>query len=280
MPKITTNGLTMHYQQLGEGPDVVLIHGITGSLAMWYMNIGPALAKEYRVTMYDLRGHGYTDAPPTGYTTADMAEDLHGLLDEIGIAQAHFLGHSYGGAVALHLGALYPERVKGLILADSGVPALLSLRTLKDWPGWEEMGDRLAEHGLTPETDLNEIDPGEVIRKSFDVPVHYGLRKGKLRKSDRIKNLLDNTSVMKDFRNVCGLTEEKMGEIECPTMALYGANSIYREIGEHLKERMPHCATLALQGGGHFYLVEKPETLIEPTLRFLKDPLAVLSSIA
>ena len=86
MPKATLpSGLRLHYQQLGEGPDLVMVHGLTGNLAVWHLRIVPELTDHYRVLTYDLRGHGYSDAPPTGYTPDDMAGDLLGLLDALEI---------------------------------------------------------------------------------------------------------------------------------------------------------------------------------------------------
>ena len=73
MPKALVDGFHLHYQQFGEGPHVVMVHGITGNLAIWHLEIVPALLSKYRITTYDLRGHGYSDVPPTGYTTADHA---------------------------------------------------------------------------------------------------------------------------------------------------------------------------------------------------------------
>ena len=81
MPKAKINGLTVHYQQMGLGPDLVMIHGLFANLAFWYLSVLPALARNFRVTVYDLRGHGYSDMPQRGYTSFDMAADLHALLD-------------------------------------------------------------------------------------------------------------------------------------------------------------------------------------------------------
>ncbi len=64
MPKATlTSGLRLHYQQVGEGPDLVMVHGLTGNLAVWHLRIVPELADRYRVLTYDLRGHGHSDVP-------------------------------------------------------------------------------------------------------------------------------------------------------------------------------------------------------------------------
>ena len=85
MPKLAVNGLKVHVQRAGDsGPDVVLIHGVTGDLSIWFLcKAMTELAPTHKVTAYDLRGHGYSDAPPTGYTSADLAGDLLALMDAV-----------------------------------------------------------------------------------------------------------------------------------------------------------------------------------------------------
>ena len=86
MPKVQLpNGVRIHYQQVGEGPDLVMVHGLTGNLAVWHLRIVPELSDRFRVLTYDLRGHGLSDTPPTGYSPDAMAEDLLGLLDALEI---------------------------------------------------------------------------------------------------------------------------------------------------------------------------------------------------
>src|SRR5262245_8041617 len=80
---------------------VVLIHGLASSLAFWYFRIAPDLARQHRVVMLDLRGHGRSSMPATGYAGAAMAADLHALLDHLAVERAHVIGHSFGGNVAL-----------------------------------------------------------------------------------------------------------------------------------------------------------------------------------
>src|SRR5262249_200893 len=107
MPHVELEGLKFHYQQSGKGPHVVLRHGFTGNLAMWLLSgIVPSLANRFRVTTYDLRGHGASDAPPTGYTSRDMAADLARLADALQLGPALMVGHSFGGVVATHLASL------------------------------------------------------------------------------------------------------------------------------------------------------------------------------
>ena len=103
MPRDLANGLNIHVQQAGSGPDVVLIHGLTGDLSIWFLlRTMPVMAQTHRVTAYDLRGHGYTDASVEGYTSLDHARDLIGLLDVLGIDRARLVGHRFGAVVAVH----------------------------------------------------------------------------------------------------------------------------------------------------------------------------------
>src|SRR5947209_6975260 len=149
MPKALVNGILLHYQQIGQGPDVVMVHGITGNQAIWHLEIIPALMQEYRLTTYDLRGHGYSDMPPTGYTTADHARDLDHLLDELGIEHTCLVGHSFGAEIALHYAILHPQRVNRLALIEPAIAALASLRESKDWIGWKYWRDRLSTGGVS-----------------------------------------------------------------------------------------------------------------------------------
>src|SRR5437764_2511308 len=113
MPKVTLrSGLRLHYQQVGSGPDLVMIHGLTGNLAVWHLKIAPLLWDHFRITTYDLRGHGYSDMPPSGYSAADMARDLEELLEALAIDDASFVGHSYGADISLYHALLHPERAR------------------------------------------------------------------------------------------------------------------------------------------------------------------------
>ncbi len=119
MPKIQANGLNFHYQQAGEGPDVLLIHGVTGDLSIWFLcQAMGVLARSFRVTAYDLRGHGYSDVPPSGYTSADQAGDTLAIMDALEIERAMLVGHSFGGVIAMHAAALHPDRIEAVVLSD------------------------------------------------------------------------------------------------------------------------------------------------------------------
>src|SRR3954470_6559649 len=168
MPNIPADGLNLHYQQAGSGPDVVLIHGVTGDLSIWFLcRAMQALGETRRVTAYDLRGHGYSDAPPTGDTSADHAADLFALLDELGIGRATLVGHSFGGVIALHAAVLAPERVEAVVLSDPYFPALRHLEDLSRWGHWQNFRDEANRAGVTL-SDEHWYDLG----KFFDQVMH------------------------------------------------------------------------------------------------------------
>ena len=270
MPIANVNGIKVHYQQKGEGPDVVLVHGVTSSLAMWYMYVLPGLTDGFRVTIYDLRGHGRSGLTPTGYTSADMAEDLHALLDHLGIEKASLIGHSFGGSVVLHFAVMYPERVQALMPLDVSVQSLRHLRRLEDWPGWTLWKEQLAEFGIS--ADGFTDDPERVIRKSFEIPVQFGLRKGEQRNTKRLMKLLDETTVVQDFRDPSDLTPERLAQIQAPTLLIYGETSPYLKIGEYLQENLPNCAVHILRETGHMYIIQKSDAFLELLNGFLHDP--------
>lgn len=269
MPTVVINQLKMHYQQQGKGPDVILIHGITGNLSIWFLRILPILTKQYRVTVYDLRGHGYSDRPPSGYTSDEMVEDLKGLVDHLKIKKALLVGHSFGGAVALHFAAFYPEMTRGVMILDAGIPVYLHLRQLKDWRGWDLYKEDLDRIGINTEEDILDIE--NAVRKSFQIPIRYGFRIGAGRRSDRLVDLVDNTTVLKDFKIVKTLTEEKISQIKIPTLCVYGDYSPYRSVGEKLQQIMPDCKSVQISDQGHFYLLQSPEIFIDLLKDFSKQ---------
>ncbi len=109
MPKLNANGLNFHYQQAGAGPDVFLIHGVTGDLSIWFLcEAMGVLGRSFRVTAYDLRGHGYSDVSARRYTSADQAADLMAIMDALEIDRAMLVGHSFGAVIAMHAAVSHP----------------------------------------------------------------------------------------------------------------------------------------------------------------------------
>jgi pimeloyl-ACP methyl ester carboxylesterase len=117
------NGTAVHYLRTGGGkPPVVLLHGLTANGACW-IPLARELEKDYDVVMPDARGHGNSGIPDQGYRYDDLADDVMGLINALGLAKPVLIGHSMGGMTAAVVASRHPKRLRGLVLAD---PTFLS----------------------------------------------------------------------------------------------------------------------------------------------------------
>ena len=209
MPKIVVrSGLKFHYQQVGNGPDVVMIHGLTGNLAVWHLKIIPLLWDHYRITTYDLRGHGYSEVSASGYTADDMAIDLRDLLDALQIERPALVGHSYGADISLYFALLFPERVHGIVAIEAALPAMIYDRERDDWEGWDYWTDVLARagHVVPPE---RRTDVEYLFRLSLEVPKKWGPLNGLPRNSRPFLRLLDETSMAEETMQIGSLSLDR-----------------------------------------------------------------------
>lgn len=271
------SGLQLHCQQAGSGPDLVMIHGITGNLAIWHLQIVPQLVSEFRMTTYDLRGHGYSDVPPTGYTTADHANDLKELLDALGIEKPHILAHSFGADVALHFAILFPERVDRLILVEPAIAALTPLRDRPDWTGWKYWRDKLELGGVTvPEDRWYDVE--YLVRASVSMPMLFGFRQGRARRAGPLIRLMETTSAARDYCELAGMTTDRIDQITHQALVLYGEDSVFLDTYEYLRDHVANANCVLMPNSEHFGPIERPDLLIQHVRSFLGVPESVTKS--
>jgi 3-oxoadipate enol-lactonase/4-carboxymuconolactone decarboxylase len=117
MPKTTANGIELYYDLAGpeNAPVVAFSNSLSGTVEIWD-GVVPILADSYRCLRYDTRAHGRSASADEPITIDDLAADLAGLLDGLGIARAHVVGLSLGGMTAQALASAHPERVASLAL--------------------------------------------------------------------------------------------------------------------------------------------------------------------
>ncbi|WP_300462928.1 alpha/beta hydrolase [Desulfobacula sp.] len=261
-------GVGIHYLQVGKGPELLLIHGLGGNLAVWFLHVVSRLRSDFRLTALDLRGHGRSDAPPTGYTTADMAEDVKGLLDVTGIEKTSIFGHSWGADVAMHFALLYPERVDKVFAIEPNIAALIDWRKSKNWEGWAYWAKRLEEFGIhVPRDKWHDID--YMLRQTVHIPIVYGPCKGRPRQNNSILRLLDKTTIVKDYEKVAGMTIDKVKKIKRPTLALYGQKSHFLVTYKYLRDHVPRVKTALLPDDDHYGPLENPEMALGYLREFL-----------
>jgi pimeloyl-ACP methyl ester carboxylesterase len=271
MPKATLkNGVRIHYQQAGQGPDLVLIHGLTGNLAVWHLKIIPLLWDHFRILTYDLRGHGYSDMPPSGYSPTDMAGDLRGLLDELGIEKAALVGHSYGADIALYSALHYPQHVRQVVAIEAALPAMIKFRAQEDWEGWSYWANVLERSGQSVPEE-HRFDASYLIRMSLKMPKKWGPLKGLPRNPEPFLRLLDETSVVHDFEEIGELTLENIPRITTPVHLIYAEGSAFQGTCDYLRDRLPNVGATLLPKTewGHFGPLEQPEVVANHLLNVL-----------
>jgi pimeloyl-ACP methyl ester carboxylesterase len=273
MPIHAIQGLKFHVQQQGQGPDALLIHGVTGDLSIWMLSgLMQALSATHRVTAYDIRGHGYTEAPPTGYTSADHAADTLALMDALEIPRARIVGHSFGAVIAAHVAAEAPGRVEALVLSDPYFPALRHLEDLSRWGHWQNFRKEAEAAGV--------MLSGEYwydLGKFFDQVVHLdpeGLLK--LRRAVGLPGLnrllrLGKTTCGDDSKVDAGLTVDRIAALSVPVLAIYGENSPFLSTAEYLAATLPDCRSALVEGAQHRAPEENPEAFVAPVLAFLNS---------
>ena len=116
---VTINGHDMAYRAAGDGPVVLLVHGMAGSSATW-KHVMPALARRFTVVAPDLLGHGESARPRSEYSLGAHANSLRDLLNALAHGRVTCVGQSFGGGVAMQLAYQFPERCERLVLVDSG----------------------------------------------------------------------------------------------------------------------------------------------------------------
>jgi pimeloyl-ACP methyl ester carboxylesterase len=164
MPHLSSGELRTNYQMIGpalreDRMPVALIHGLGANLAFWYLGAAPQLGADRTILMHDMRGHGASSMPPAGYDLDQLAEDFRQLLDGLGIARAHVVGHSHGARVAMAFALAHPDRTASLTVADTQLRALQPPMRLRDWPYWPRWKAELLAQGVTSfPPEESEID--------------------------------------------------------------------------------------------------------------------------
>jgi pimeloyl-ACP methyl ester carboxylesterase len=263
MPQIETNGIDTFYEDTGDGPLVVLIHGHSLDLRMWKYQVGPLVDMGYRVLRYDVRGHGRSMVPPTGYTWDNYSNDLFELLERIDGESAHVVGLSMGGGIALKLTLDHPERVLSLTLVDS---------TLAGFSYSAQFGAGLQE--------LRTAIGRDGVRAAFDTvwlahPVFDGVR----RQAERFAEVAEMVAGFQaaEYLQVAATgyvqpdLASRLGEVTVPTLVVVGEEDFpdFRLIADLLASNITRAKQIVLPGCGHIPPMEDPDAFNRILLKFL-----------
>ena len=259
MPTATIDGVALHYEVHGAGEPLLLIHGLGSSALDWEEQV-LAFSRSHRVIAFDLRGHGRSERPAGPYSIARFAADAAGLLRELGVAQAHVVGISLGGAIAFQLALDQPAQVRTLTIVNSG-PELI-LRTLAEKTA---IGLRFLILRLFGLPSLGRM----VSAKLFPDPA----QEHKRRVFEERFAINQREPYIASLRALVGWSvSERIGEIRCPVLVV-AADQDYTPVA--LKEAYVaqlRDARLKVVADSHHALpMEKPEAFNEVLGEFLNE---------
>jgi pimeloyl-ACP methyl ester carboxylesterase len=266
-------------QQLGEGPDLMLIHGLATNRAFWYAT-AVALQDRFRVTIFDLRGHGYSERPASGYRPVDFAEDTLGLMDALQIRRAALVGHSYGGAAALEASGIAPERVSHLALIDARIARIQPLMRLHDTPVITEAekevaATQAADWAALPQVGYLFLEAAARMRLAGKLPqarddfTPFGEGRGAARAARAWLDLLDHTSA-RDELDQPGMSADAISALPMPVLLMYGALSRCVHSGRALRTLLPQSRYVEVADAGHFFPLSRPQLVLDALDSFLR----------
>lgn len=260
MPAAHVNGVDIFYEDVGEGFPVIFGHSLVWDHEMFIHQV-EALSKSYRCINVDYRNHGKSGAINKEWTIYDYVEDNIALAAHLDIAEAHWVGLSQGGMMAMRLALRRPDLVKSLVILDSSAgPEEEEKR-----PQYEMMANMAAEQGT--ETVVEGILPlffAEDFNKDYpDVHAYY-----------RDKFVSSDANAMKwAVFAVTGRDDisGKIQAIEAPTLVIVGEQDI-ATMPEHstfIDRALSHSRLVTIPGAGHMSPLEKPAPVTEAITDFL-----------
>ncbi|ANN19811.1 hydrolase [Amycolatopsis orientalis] len=257
------DGITVAYDDLGTGLPVVLVHGHPFNRTMWRPQAERFSREGYRVITADLRGYGETTVVP-GKTGLDVfAKDIARLADRLGLGRFVLGGLSMGGQIVMEFHRTYPERVAGLLLADTSPQE----ETEEGKRVRNAMADRVLAEGLNPYADevLTKMVSPENVRTMPDVAAHV---LGMMRTTPRegAAAALRGRAERPDYR-------ESLTKVAVPSLIVVGTEDEYTPVSdaELMHELMPGSTLAVIEGAAHMPNLEREAEFNAVFARFLKE---------
>jgi pimeloyl-ACP methyl ester carboxylesterase len=270
---VTINGHDVAYRTAGDGPVVLLVHGMAGSSATW-THVMPALARRFTVVAPDLLGHGESAKPRSEYSLGTHANSLRDLLNALGHDRATLVGQSLGGGVVMQLAYQFPERCERLVLVNSGglgreVNFLLRALTA---PGAEQVLSLASTRGVREATSrvaawlrragVRAGPAGEEIWRSYVSLGDADNRRAFFRTLRAVIDLGGQT---------VGAADRLYLAAQIPTLIVWGARDpfipVRHAIAAH--DAIPGSRLEIFEGVGHYPHCEAPARFVDVLVDFI-----------
>lgn len=249
MPIVNTGRFDLNYVEAGSGFPVVLIHGLAGDHTAWLPQID-AFKSKWRVIAFDNPGSGASSKVDAPVTTAELGAAALGLMDRLGIAQAHIVGRSMGGAIAQHVALAQPARVRSLAFAASfgrmdalGRRMIENMETLLAWrKNWADWAPFAVPLFVSP--DFYNDNPALVERVTKMI-------------SDPARDMVSYSHLAQACLNHDTL--DRLHEIMAPTLVMSGRyDPICANLSQTwLLERLPNTTFVPFEHSSHYFMVEE-----------------------
>ncbi len=260
MPEAENRGVRIHYEDVGTGPAVVLLHSFLCSGEMWEPQV-PVLAERHRVLNVDLRGHGRSDPAEAGITLYDLLDDVVTVLDAAGVERAVWCGLSIGGMIALRAALTRAERVSALVVLDSHAGAESALRRLRY--GAMGLGSRLL--GIRPFLGpVSKLMFGPTTRRSDPALVASWVERFS---AVHLPSILAGLGALVERDSVVG----RLGEIAVPALVVVGDEdpSLPPALSREIAAGIPGARLVEVPRAGHLSNLERPDVVTGAIVDFL-----------
>jgi pimeloyl-ACP methyl ester carboxylesterase len=249
MPKLDRDGVNIHYEVHGSGPALLLTHGYSSTSAMWADQIN-ALAKQHTLVLWDMRGHGQSDYPsdPSAYSEDLTVGDMAALLDHIGTERAIVGGLSLGGYMSLAFYRAHPDRVRALLIIDTG-PGFKKDDARAVWnKRAHDTGDRFEREGLASLKNASR-------ERST---VHH-------RDASGLALAARGMLTQRDARVI-----ELLPHIKVPSLVVVGADDTpFLPASDYMAAKIPGARKVAIPAAGHAVNIDQPQAFIDAVTPFL-----------
>ena len=260
MPFLKIADCVHHYVVEGQAdkPALLFSNSLGSDLRIWDPMV-PQLVDDFRLIRYDTRGHGLSEAPPPPYSMDELARDVVGLLDALEIKQAVVCGLSVGGVIAQQLAIQYPDRVRALVLCDTGA-------RIGTVASWEERIATVRAEGL-------KVLAAPSMERWFSEEFHR-------RHSTEVRgyaNMVLRTAADGYVGTCCALRDTDLTQaaasISKPTLVLCGEQDIATppEMARQLANIVPNARLSLVPQAAHISCVEQPAVIASRIMEFLRE---------
>jgi pimeloyl-ACP methyl ester carboxylesterase len=248
MSSADNKGVCIHYEVEGSGPPLVLQHWSLATLEDWRESgYASALRDAYQLILIDARGHGASDKPhdPGAYALEHRVSDIVAVLDDLGIARAHFLGYSMGGWIGFGVAKCAPDRFRSLIIGGQHPYA-------QSMDGLRQLIRRGVENGAQVFVEvLREAGFGPLSSAQEERILRYDLKALLAVAGDR------------------GSLESVLPTMTMPCLLYVGEKDAVFPLARRAAERMPNVTFVTLPGLGHGGVIERVDLVVPHIRQFL-----------